>query len=116
LRLLVAIKCDQRDSLLVDYKWKRKEPGRKMREVAKLLATLCAGIFFGAALYISLVQHPATLEAGSDFAARFFRPMYGRAALLQAPIALIGCVAGIVAWLKGAGRLWLVAGLLLGSV
>jgi hypothetical protein len=87
-----------------------------MREVAKLLATLCAGIFFGAALYISLVQHPATLEAGSDFAARFFRPMYGRAALLQAPIALIGCVAGIVAWLKGAGRLWLVAGLLLGSV
>jgi hypothetical protein len=43
-----------------------------MVEVTKLLATLCCGVFFGAALYISLVQHPATLETGNDFAARFF--------------------------------------------
>jgi hypothetical protein len=30
-----------------------------MREAGKLLATLCCGVFFGAALCISLVQHPA---------------------------------------------------------
>jgi hypothetical protein len=30
-----------------------------MLEVSKLLTTFCCGVFFGAALYISLVQHPA---------------------------------------------------------
>jgi hypothetical protein len=39
-------------------------------------------VFFGAALYNSLVQHPAALETGTDFAARFFRSMYARAAKL----------------------------------
>jgi Domain of unknown function (DUF1772) len=87
-----------------------------MREVIKTLATLCCGVFFGAALYISLVQHPAALEAGNDFAARFFPPMYGRAAVMQASLAVIGCVAAFVAWLTGAGRLWLAAAVLLGSV
>lgn len=87
-----------------------------MREAAKLLATLCCGVFFGAAIYISLVQHPAALEAGTDFAARFFPPMYGRAAVLQASLALVGFAVAIVAWLKGAGRLWLAAGALLGCV
>ena len=86
-----------------------------MLEVTKTLATACCGLFFGAALYISLVQHPAMLEAGSDFAARFFGPMYGRAAVMQASLALIGCVAAMTAWLKGAGPWWLAAALLLGS-
>ena len=87
-----------------------------MREITKLLATLCCGMFFGAALYISLVQHPAALETGNDFAARFFAPMYGRAAVLQASLAVVGCAAAIAAWLSGAGRLWLAAAILLGSV
>ena len=30
----------------------------------ELIATLCSGVFFGAALYISVGQHPAALEAG----------------------------------------------------
>ncbi len=87
-----------------------------MLEVIKLLATFCCGVFFGAALYISLVQHPATLETGNDFAARFFRPMYRRAAILQASLALVGCATAIAAWLGGGGRLWLAAAVLIGSV
>src|SRR5919108_2129754 len=82
----------------------------------KLFATLCCGVFFGAALYVSVVQHPATLEMGYDFAARFFRPMYRRAALLQASLAVIGCGTAIAAWLGGAGHLWLAAAVLIGSV
>ena len=82
----------------------------------KLFATLCCGVFFGAALYVSVVQHPATLETGNDFAARFFRPMYRRAALLQASLAVIGCGTAIAAWLSGAGRLWLAVAILIGSV
>ena len=87
-----------------------------MLEITKLLATFCCGVFFGAALYISLVQHPAALETGYDFAARFFRPMYRRAAILQASLALIGCAAALAAWLSGAGRLWLAAAVLIGSM
>jgi|SRR5262245_2134148 len=87
-----------------------------MVEATKLLATFCCALFFGAALYISLVQHPAALETGNEFAARFFAPMYGRAAVLQASLALVGCAAAIAAWLSRAGRLWLAAGVLLGSV
>jgi hypothetical protein len=87
-----------------------------MREVTKLLATLCSGVFFGASLYISLVQHPAALETGNDFAARFFPLMYGRAAVLQASLASVGSAAAIAAWFTGAGRLWLGAAVLLGSV
>jgi len=85
-------------------------------EATKLLASFCCGVFFGAALYISLVQHPAALETGIDFAARFFGPMYGRAAIFQASLALTGCAAGVAAWLSGAGRLWLTAAVLIGSV
>jgi len=41
--------------------------------MSKLLATFCGDVFFRAALYISLVQHPAALETGQDFAVRFFQ-------------------------------------------
>ena len=87
-----------------------------IRRLAEVVAIFCGGLFFGAALYISLVQHPATLETGNDFAARFFPAMYGRAAVFQASLASIGCAAAIAAWLAGAGRLWLAAAVLLGSV
>jgi hypothetical protein len=87
-----------------------------MLEITKIIATLCCGAFFGAALYVSLVQHPAMLETGNDFAMRFFPPMYGRAAIVQAGLAVAGCIAGVLAWLRGAGRWWLVAAVLLGSV
>ena len=87
-----------------------------MLEVTKLLATFCCGGFFGAALYISLVQHPAALETGNEFATHFFRPMYRRAAGLQASLAVVGCANAILAWLSGAGELWLTAAILIGSV
>jgi hypothetical protein len=87
-----------------------------LNDVTKLLANLCCGVFFGAALYISLVQHPAALETGNDFAVRFFPPMYERAAVLQASLASVGCAAAFAAWLRRAGAIWLVAAVLLGSV
>ena len=77
----------RRGYLTNDYSGHRHSLNRKvlatMHEITKLLATFCCGVFFGAALYISLVQHPAAVETGTDFAGRFFRPMYRRAAILQ---------------------------------
>lgn len=82
----------------------------------ELIATACAAVFAGAAIYVSIVQHPAVLELGDDFAARFFPPMYRRAAPVQAGLALVGSLAGLSAALLGSGLAWLVGALLLGSV
>lgn len=84
--------------------------------ILELLATACAGIFAGAALYISVVQHPASLQLGTVAATRFFGPMYARAAPLQASLALLGLSAGVALWWLGRGWLWLLGALLLGSV
>src|SRR5687768_14567432 len=86
------------------------------RTVAEVLATFCCAVFFGAAAYISLVQHPAALETGSEFAVRFFAPMYRRASIIQASLAIVGSIASIAAYLLGAGRVWLLSAILMGSV
>lgn len=87
-----------------------------MSSMFELLATVCAAIFAGAAIYISVVQHPAAIRAGSAVAARFFPHMYRRAAPMQASLALVGSLAGLLAWLWGSGVQWAVGALLLGSV
>jgi len=37
-----------------------------MLAVCQLVATLAASLFTGAAIYVSLVEHPARLECGTD--------------------------------------------------
>lgn len=84
--------------------------------VWEVLALFGCGTFFGAAVYISLAQHPAALEAGVPTAARFFPPMYRRAAAMQVALAVVGTVAGIGAWWAGSGLPWLVGASLLFAV
>jgi hypothetical protein len=84
--------------------------------IIEIVATFCCAVFFGAAAYISMVQHPAALETGGDFAVRFFAPMYGRASIMQASLAIGGAVAAMAAWFLGAGRVWLPAAVLIASV
>jgi len=86
-----------------------------MNDFVRSLATLSCAVFFGAALYISLVQHPAALEAGDEIYLRYFPAMYRRAAVMQAGAAVLGSLAGIVAWRTAGTRLWLAAAILLGS-
>ena len=47
--------------------------------VLELIALLCTGLFAGAAVYITLVEHPARLECGPAVALAEFRPSYRRA-------------------------------------
>jgi len=83
---------------------------------AVVAATLCAGLFAGAAIYVNAVEHPARLSCGTDLALREFGPSYRRATVMQASLAIAGCVIGLwSAWV--AGDLWLASGaILLGSV
>src|SRR5262245_32259935 len=82
----------------------------------ELLATFSIGAFFGAALYISRGLHPAALETGLDFARRFHAPMYRRAAVLQASLALIGAVSAALVYFFAIGAIWLIASVLILSV
>ncbi len=87
-----------------------------MVSVLMLIATVCAGIFAGAAIYINVVEHPARMEGGTALALAEWAPSYRRATLMQAPLAIVGGLAGLGAWVAGAGRGWLIGGLLLLSV
>jgi hypothetical protein len=80
------------------------------------VATAATGLFAGAALYVSLVEHPARMACGPMMAVAQFRRSYPRGAALQAPLAVVGCVGGAGAWLAGAGITWLVAGVAIGLV
>jgi len=62
-----------------------------------LLSTACAGLFCGAALYINVVEHPARISCGQEFALREFAPSYHRATILQVPLAVVGFVSGLAA-------------------
>jgi hypothetical protein len=87
-----------------------------MRQIAEFVAVLACSLFAGAAVYLSLVEHPARMECGMELAATEFAPSYRRATVMQASLAAAGLVSAIAAWLAGASFLWVVAGVLLGSV
>jgi hypothetical protein len=82
----------------------------------ELLATLAAGLFTGAAVYVTLVEHPARVSCGTAVAITEFRPSYKRAAVLQAILALVSAAAAVARWGMGGPPAWLFGGLLLGAV
>ncbi len=80
--------------------------------IAQLLATFAAAVFFGAAVYINLVEQPARLSLGGRMAVTEWRPSYKRGTRLQAPLALIGSVSALLAWSTDHDRAWMIGGLL----
>jgi len=83
--------------------------------ILELVAMLCTGLFAGAAIYVSLVEHPARLACGPPLALAEFGPSYRRASVMQASLAVVGCLAAVAAWAQGSATAVLVAGLLLGA-
>ena len=81
-----------------------------------IVSTLAAGLFAGAAIYVSAVEHPARVSCGADLAVREFAPSYKRGAIMQASLALVGCMTGFIGgWqLNDIGSI--IAALLLGAV
>ena len=84
--------------------------------IMEFLALLFCGIFFGAAVYISIAQHPAAMYAGTPVASTFFPPMYARAAPMQITSAVGGTLAGLVQWYLTGNMLWMIGAVLLVSV
>jgi hypothetical protein len=84
--------------------------------LCQLLATLCAGLFTGAAWYVTLVEHPARISCGTRLAITEFAPSYKRGAVMQASLAVFGSLSAFAAWLLGASKLWLLGAILLAAV
>ena len=84
--------------------------------LAERKATLAAGLFAGASVYINLVEHPARMQAGTDVALAECEPSYHRATVTQVSLAGLGFLSALVAWRLRADSRWLVGGGLLVSV
>lgn len=82
----------------------------------QILATLSTGLFAGAAIYISLVEHPVRSILSTRAAATQWAPSYKRATWMQAPLAIVGLLAGTLSWILDGGLGWLIGAVLIGSV
>lgn len=77
------------------------------------LALLVAALFFGAALYINLVEQPARLRLDNHALLAEWQPAYRRGTAMQAPLALLGFLLGLLAWWQTGQLGWAVGGLLM---
>ena len=77
------------------------------------LALIVAALFSGAALYITVAEHPARRRLDAAAALTQWRPAYRRGFALQAPLAILGFLLGLVAFFASGGWGWIVGGLLM---
>ena len=84
--------------------------------IACVVAVVVSGLFAGACIYVSCVEHPARIESGAAVGVKHFAPSARRAAAMQGGLATVGLLASLAAWGLGAGAGWLAGGLLLGAM
>jgi hypothetical protein len=78
-----------------------------------LLALVTASIFFGAAVYINIAEHPARLGLPDGAALAEWRPAYRRGFAMQAPITVFSALLGAAAWWTTGDPLWAVGAVIM---
>jgi hypothetical protein len=76
------------------------------------LALITAAIFTGAAFYVNFAEQPARLSLDDRSLLAEWKPAYKRGYSMQAPLAIVGLLLGLLSWWL-TGRLAFVAGALL---
>src|SRR5258708_14561416 len=76
-----------------------------------LLALIAAAIFTGTALYVNAAEQPARLVLDDRALLAEWKPSYKRGAAMQASLALVGCLLGLIAWWQTSQ-----AGFLIGAI
>jgi uncharacterized membrane protein len=81
--------------------------------LAGQLALMVAAIFSGAAIYVSVAEHPARLHLDDRSLLAEWQPSYKRGFAMQGPLAMAGFLLGLLAWWQTGGVLWLLGALAL---
>ena len=78
-----------------------------------MLGALAASIFFGAAVYINIAEHPARLGLPDGAALAEWGPAYRRGFAMQAPIAAVSALLGAAAWWTTGDLLWVIGAVIM---
>jgi hypothetical protein len=81
--------------------------------LAGLVALVISALFSGAALYINLVEQPARLKLSDQALLAEWQPSYSRGYMMQAPLAIAGCLFGLAAWWLTGRPVFIAGGLLM---
>jgi hypothetical protein len=81
--------------------------------LAGQLALILAAVFSGAALYVSVAEQPARLTLDDRALVTEWKPSYKRGAAMQAPLAIAGCLLGLLAWWQTGVWQWLLGAILI---
>src|SRR5688572_25220237 len=81
--------------------------------LAGQLAMIVAALFAGAALFVNIAEHPARLCLGDRALLIEWKASYDRAAVMQASLAIVGFLLGLLAWWQTGGWPWLLGALVL---
>jgi hypothetical protein len=71
------------------------------------LALIAAALFTGAALYVGACEQPARLQLDDGALLTQWKPAYKRGTAMQAPLALLGALLGVIAWWQTNDWRWL---------
>lgn len=76
-------------------------------------ALVTAALFTGAAVYINWAEQPARLGLDDRALLQEWKPSYARGFTMQAALAVIGFVLGVLEWLTTGNWLWLAGAIVL---